>query len=162
MEPFLFDMTPAIIPFEEIYADAFAELNFAWLEKYFYIEDYDREVLTKPQEYILSKGGYIFLAKLNGEVVGTVALIFRGESEGFELSKMAVAETLQGKKIGQLLMDYSIQFAKDMGAKRIYLDSNRKLTPAITLYQKVGFKEIPVPKDTPYERCNIRMEMRLM
>ena len=154
-------MNPVIIPFESKYTNDFANINFAWLEKFFYVEDYDREVLTKPEEYILSKGGYIFFAKIGEEIAGTVALIHRGEKEGFELSKMGVAEQHQGKKIGQLLMDYSIQFAKDKGANRIYLDSNRVLTPAITLYHKVGFQEIPVPKDTPYERCNIRMEMKL-
>ncbi len=150
-----------IIAFKDEYTKDFSELNFAWLDKYFYIEDYDREVLTKPQEYIIGKGGYIFLAQLNNEIIGTVALINRGEKEGFELSKMAVSEEHQGKKIGQQLMDFCINFAKEKGATRIYLDSNTKLPPALNLYRKVGFKEIPVPKDTPYERCNIRMEMYL-
>merc|ERR1711974_485890 len=104
--------------------------------------------LTKPQEYIIGKGGYIFLAQLNKEIIGTVALINRGEKEGFELSKMAVSEEHQGKKIGQQLMDFCINFAKEKGATRIYLDSNTKLPPALNLYRKVGFKEIPVPKDT--------------
>ena len=154
-------MSVNIIAFKDTYTKDFAELNFAWLDKYFYIEDYDREVLTKPQEYIIGKGGYIFLAQLNKEIIGTVALINRGEKEGFELSKMAVSEEHQGKKIGQQLMDFCISFAKENGATRIYLDSNTKLPPALNLYRKVGFNEIPVPKDTPYERCNIRMEMFL-
>jgi len=94
---------------------------------------------------------------VDDEVAGTVALIKR---EGtFELSKMGVKPRFQGFGLGVKLMEKCIDFAKEQGWKRIFLDSNRKLTPAITLYHKMGFEEIPVPDDTPYERCDIRMEL---
>jgi N-acetylglutamate synthase-like GNAT family acetyltransferase len=147
-----------IIPFNEKYTTDFTQLNFEWLEKYFYIEDYDRKVLTNPKKYILDKGGYIFFALVNETVVGTVALIKR-EKSVFELSKMAVTSNYKGLHIGQKLMYKCIGFAGNNNIKRLFLDSNTILTPAITLYKKVGFKEIPVPKNTPYERCNIRMEL---
>ncbi len=149
-----------IIAFDKQYANDFTQLNFEWLEKYFYIEDYDREVLTNPKKYILEDGGEIFFALIDDKVVGTVALIKREEGV-FELSKMAVTEDYKGMRIGQKLMYSCIDFAGQRGMKRLFLDSNRKLTPAITLYHKVGFKEIPVPVDSPYERCNIRMELYL-
>lgn len=149
-----------IIDFEAKYTNDFTQLNFEWLEKYFYIEEYDKKVLLNPQKYILNDGGHIMFALIDGKVVGTVALIKR-ENNVFELSKMAVTEEYQGLRIGQKLMNACIDFAGKKGVKRLFLDSNTKLTPAITLYNKVGFKEIPVPKDTPYERCNIRMEMFL-
>ena len=149
-----------IISFDEKYANNFAQLNFEWLEKYFYIEDYDREVLTNPKKCILNDGGQILFALVEGKVVGTVALIKREEGV-FELSKMAVTAGYQGLKIGQKLMYACIDYAGQNGVKRLFLDSNRKLTPALALYKKVGFKEIPTPKDTPYERCDIRMELYL-
>ncbi|MGB1296522.1 MAG: GNAT family N-acetyltransferase, partial [Flavobacteriales bacterium] len=149
-----------IIPFAKEYSSDFTRLNFEWLEKYFYIEEYDREVLTKPEEYILGKEGHILFAKLHEEIVGTVALINRGEGV-YELSKMAVTEKYKGKRIGQKLMYACIAFAAEIGANRLFLDSNRKLTPAITLYHKVGFKEIPIPEDSPYDRSNIRMELMI-
>lgn len=147
-----------IVSFDTRYTHNFTQLNFEWLEQYFYIEDYDREVLTQPQKYILDEGGFIFFALLNDEAVGTVALIKRGDGV-FELSKMAVTSKYQGLRIGQKLMYYCINFAGQQGWEKVFLDSNTVLTPAITLYHKVGFKEIPVPEDTPYERCNIRMEL---
>ena len=150
----------AIINFEEKYTNDFTRLNFEWLEKYFYIEEYDKKVLLNPQKYILDEGGHILFALIDKKVVGTVALIKRAHGV-FELSKMAVTEEYQGLRIGQKLMYACIDFAGKTGAKRLFLDSNTKLTPAITLYNKVGFREIPVPKDTPYERCNIRMELFL-
>lgn len=149
-----------IINFEEKYTNDFTQLNFEWLEKYFYIEEYDKKVLLNPQKYILDEGGHILFALIDKKAVGTVALIKR-DNNVFELSKMAVTEEYQGFRIGQKLMYACIDFAGRTGAKRLFLDSNTKLTPAITLYNKVGFKEIPVPKDTPYERCNIRMELHL-
>ena len=99
-------------------------------------------------------------ALIGEKVVGTVALIKRVEGV-FELSKMAVTEDYKGMRIGQKLMYACISHAGSKGVKRLFLDSNTKLTPAITLYHKVGFKEIAVPADTPYERCNIRMELYL-
>ena len=149
-----------IVPFEDQYKEDFGRLNFAWLEKYFYVEEYDKKVLGDPRTYIIDPGGHIYLALIEGKVVGTVALIARGD-ETFELSKMAVSEEYLGLRIGQKLMYATIHFAAELSASRLFLDSNTILTPAITLYKKVGFREIPVPEDTPYERCNIRMELNL-
>lgn len=149
-----------IIPFDENYTADFTQLNFEWLEKYFYIEDYDKKILINPKKHIIDKGGEIFFALVNDKVVGTVALIKREEGV-FELSKMGVTQDYKGLRIGQKLMYTCIEYAGSNGIKRLFLDSNTILTPAITLYHKVGFKEIPVPEDTPYERCNIRMELFL-
>jgi len=147
-----------LIDFKEQYIADFTRLNFEWLEKYFYIEDYDREVLTHPTKYILNDGGHIIFALIGEKVVGTVALIKRDDGV-FELSKMAVTENYQGLRIGQKLMYACIDYAGKKGINRLFLDSNTKLTPALALYNKVGFKEVPVPKNTPYKRCNIRMEL---
>lgn len=147
-----------IIPFQDRFTEAFGRLNFEWLEAYFHVEDYDRKVLTNPKEFILDRGGYIFMALAGEEAVGTVALIKRGEGV-FELSKMGVTPEFQGLRIGQKLMYHAISFAGQENFQRLFLDSNTVLKPAIRLYRKVGFREIPVPEDSPYQRCNIRMEL---
>ncbi|MBL4703100.1 MAG: GNAT family N-acetyltransferase [Flavobacteriales bacterium] len=149
-----------IIPFETQYRSHFESLNNEWLEQQFYIEDYDREVLQNPEDHILKPGGQILFARVDDKIVGVVALIVRS-ADTYELSKMGVTAKSQGLKIGQKLMDAAIEYSKQAGIKRIMLDSNRKLAPAIRLYHKVGFKEIAVPEDTPYERCDIRMELLL-
>lgn len=154
------EMKIEMINFKKELSEDFCRLNYEWLEKYFYIEDYDRTVLTNPQEYIIDKGGHIFFAKFGDEILGTVALIKRGEAV-FELSKMAVTEKCKGMRIGQKMMYFCINKTAELGAEILFLDSNTKLTPAISLYRKVGFKEIPVPEDTPYDRCNIRMQIKL-
>lgn len=149
----------SIIPFDEKYANHFYALNVAWLEKYFYVEPYDKKVLGDPKTYIIDKGGFIFFAIYNNEIIGTVALI--NEKECFELSKMAVLPAFHGHKIGQQLMDYCIEFSKNQGWENIMLYSNRILEPAIALYTKVGFREVPVEEDVYYERADIKMMLEL-
>ncbi|NEQ54498.1 MAG: MarR family transcriptional regulator [Leptolyngbya sp. SIO3F4] len=149
-----------IVPFSEAYAADFSRINYEWLDMYFYIEPYDYEVLDHPKKYIIDPGGEIFFALCDGIVVGTAALIVR-DPDTYELSKMGVVPMYKGRKIGVKLMEHAIEAAREQGKKRIYLDSSRKLTPALSLYRKMGFEEIPVDPDTPYARCDIRMEMWL-
>src|SRR5690606_10555752 len=101
-----------IINFENRYAKDFYHLNIEWLQTYFYVEPYDEEVLSKPQHYIIDKGGHIFFAMLDKIVVGTVALMPTKETAVFELTKMAVSPKHRGFKIGQQLMQHCIDFAK--------------------------------------------------
>ena len=153
------DIRIEIIPFQPRFAKLFYDLNIEWLEKYFYVEPHDAEVLENPQTYIIDNGGYIFFAKYKDTIVGTVALI--NEKEAYELSKMAVSPKYQGLRIGQQLVDYCIQFSKNQGWGKIVLYSNKSLVPAIKLYQKVGFKEVALEKDVFYERANIKMVLNL-
>src|SRR5690606_5424235 len=84
-----------VIEFKEEYAKDFADLNYEWIEDLFMIEDHDREILDHPVEYIINKGGQIFLALVEGQAVGTVALIPVGK-DSFELAKMAVSSKYRG------------------------------------------------------------------
>jgi ribosomal protein S18 acetylase RimI-like enzyme len=148
-----------IIPFKEKYAIDFYNLNVEWLEKYFYVERYDQKVLSNPKKYVLEPGGFIFFAKYHDKIVGVVALI--NQNTFFELSKMAVALEYQGLKIGLSLMDFCVEFARNQQWKSITLYSHRKLTPAISLYRKIGFKEVEVEQEVHYERANIKMVLEL-
>ncbi len=153
-------MPLTILPFQKDFAKAFYELNIEWLETYFYVEAYDKEVLSKPEKYIIEPGGYIFSAIENDIVIGTVALMPYSENV-FELTKMAVAPNQRGKKVGQQLMQYCIDFAKTNQFDALLLYSNTLLENAIYIYRKYGFIEIPVEPNSPYKRSNIKMELVL-
>ena len=146
-----------IKPYQEKYAPSFYELNIEWLEAFFYVEDYDKEVLGNPDKYIIKPGGHIFFALDNEEVIGTVALMPISETV-FELTKMAVAPKQRGKKIGQQLMQHCIDFSKENNLDKLIIYSSRKLENAIYIYRKYGFIEIPVESDCHYDRCDIKME----
>ena len=146
-----------IIPFDKKYSQDFYNLNVEWLETHFYVEDFDREVLSKPEKYIINKGGYIFFALKNNSVVGTVALMPTANQHVFELTKMAVLPELRGEKIGQQIMVYCIDFAKTNNFEALMLYSNTKLENAIYIYKKFGFKELQLEENSPYNRSNIKM-----
>jgi len=147
-----------IITYQEEYAKDFYDLNIEWLKTYFYVEPFDEEVLSKPNQYIINKGGHIFFAMLEGEVVGTVALMPTNNHTIFELTKMAVSPKHHGYKIGQQLMQHCIDFAKEK-ERNLMLYSNTILENAIYIYRKHGFVEIPVEANSPYKRSNIKMEL---
>lgn len=149
-----------IISFEPRYAQDFRDLNIEWLEKYFWVEPHDEEVLGKPEKYIIQPGGNIFFVRDNEKVIGTVALM-KMEEGVFELTKMAVVPAAQGKNIGQKLMQHTLDFAKSRGWKKLIIYSNRKLENAIHIYKKYGFKEIPIEENNPYARGDIKMELPL-
>jgi N-acetylglutamate synthase-like GNAT family acetyltransferase len=113
-------------------------------------------MLSDPQGEILDKGGMIFYAKYNDKIVGTVSLLKIDETT-FELSKMAVTDGVQGLGIGQKLLEHCLLIAKQKEMKKLILYSNRKLLPAIYLYEKFGFEEVPLESGN-YERADIKME----
>ncbi|HEY9185773.1 MAG TPA: GNAT family N-acetyltransferase [Salegentibacter sp.] len=149
-----------IISYQPQYAKDFKDLNIAWLEKYFWVEPHDEEVLGNPAKYIIEPGGTIFFVKEGGEIIGCVALMKIKEGV-FELTKMAVTPKYQGKKIGQQLMEHSIKFAKKQGWNDLIIYSNRKLENAIYIYKKYGFKEISIGENNPYSRGDIKMHLEL-
>jgi len=150
-----------IVPFENQYAKDFYELNIEWLQTYFYVEPFDEEVLSKPKSYIIDKGGFIFFAKQNDTILGTVALMPANEPSVMELTKMAVLPNLRGLKIGQHLLQYSIDFAKKRQLNTLILYSSLKLENAIYIYRKYGFIELELENKSPYKRSDIKMELKL-
>jgi ribosomal protein S18 acetylase RimI-like enzyme len=146
-----------IIEFEPSLASYFTNLNLAWIKKYFVVETRDEQVLSNPIKFIINKGGHVFFATINDEVAGTFALI-RDRDDVFELSKMAVSEEFQGKKIGNKMLEFCLAKARQLGAAKVILYSNTILQPAVHLYKKYGFKEVPL-EHSDYRRSNIKMEV---
>lgn len=126
------------------------------------MEPADREVLGDPRAHILSRGGQICVAERRGEVVGCCALLALAPGE-LELAKMTVAESARGLGIGRKLLGFAISVARQMGARRLYLESNTKAEAAIHLYQQLGFRHVAAPAHpSKYERANVFMELPLV
>ena len=149
-----------IIDYSDDLKEAIKILNYEWLEKYFKVEPTDLQSLSHPKEEIIDKGGFIFYAKLNGEIVGTASLLKKDENL-FELGKMAVSEKAQGHKIGTLLLEHCLQVSKEKQIKTLILFSNTQLQSAIHLYRKYGFTETKMDEGL-YDRANIKMEKHLL
>ena len=153
-------MNVEIVEFQEQFAQAFADLNYEWIEKAYTVEEHDREILDHPVEQIIEKGGQIFFAMVDANAAGTVALIEMGD-DAFELAKMAVSPDHRGLGLSNLLMDACIEYSRNHGKRRIILESNTKQVAAIKLYRKYGFVETALDPKSQFVRANIRMELAI-
>lgn len=150
-----------IVSFKDEYTKDFEILNKGWIEEYFVVEEKDKRTLQNPQKYILDEGGHILVALYKEKIVGVCALLkMDDEKYDYELAKMIVSKEVRGKGIGFILGKEAIIKAKELEGKRIFLQTNTLLTPAITLYKKLGFKQIATYK-SDYERSNYQMELVL-
>ena len=98
------------------------------------------------------------MAQCRDELVGTYSLTNEGNGV-YELTKMGVDKNYRGLKIGYLLVEATVNKAKELGVKKLVLHSNREnSTEAVELYKKLGFVEVPMG-DVPWKRSNIKMEI---
>jgi len=145
-----------IIEYDNRYAADFKRLNLEWLDKYQLTESHDLMVLNDPQGTIVDRGGCIFLATEADAIIGSAALM--KEHEGvYELAKMTVAPAHRGRGISRLLIEKCLETAAGWKAKKITLFSNHQLVTAIALYEKYGFRHVPV-EDSPFDTADIKME----
>ncbi len=150
-----------IVPYEPCYQPAFKTLTEAWITSHWHMEETDLHTVNSPQKYILDKGGHIFIALDGDAPVGVCALCkMHGSDYDYELAKLAVSTKAQGKGIGELLCETVIAKARELGAQKLFLESNTILEPAIHLYRKLGFREIST-NHLSYARGNIQMEKAL-
>ncbi len=149
-----------IVPYSEDMKQDFYDINAEWISNMFTLESLDKEILEKPEEMILTPGGFIFFATHpDFGVIGTCALRKTGERE-FELTKMGVLEKARGLKAGEKLLQFVIDFVKREDLGLCYLLTNKKCEAAIHLYEKNGFvhnADILENFGSSYTRCNVGM-----
>lgn len=153
-------MTIEVELFRDELAPHFENLNLEWIERHFRVEGRDREVLGNPRREIVDRGGEVFFLLAGDDVLGTCAMIPHGEGV-YELSKMAVQPAARGRGLGDRLMIAAIAWAQARGARRVFLESNTILVPAIELYRKHGFRTTRLGPGDEYERSNIEMTLDL-
>ncbi len=79
-----------------------------------------------------------------------------------ELVKLYLAANARGKGIGKLLMEKCIAAAKDLGYKKIYLETMPELTIAIPMYEKFGFRYLEAAQgNSGHTGCDVWMIMDL-
>jgi putative acetyltransferase len=140
--------------------EAFRLLNEEWIWELFAMEEKDHEVLGDPVTHILNPGGAIYMVEDNERVIGCCALLAMGDGS-FELAKMTISGSYRGRGIGKNFLRYVISEAQQMGARRVYLETSRKLPDAIHLYEAAGFRHIPAERlePSPYTRTDVFMEL---
>lgn len=151
-----------IVPFKPEYAPAFDRLNRAWIEEFFWIEPFDNEVLTKPDQYILNSGGELWFAVEHGEVLGACALI-KLRDDLYEFTKLGVDEKARGRGVARALLRHCVGRARSAGHPALRIYTSKKLVPANTLYRAEGFieQEMSDADKARYKRADIMYELPL-
>lgn len=151
--------TLTIVGYKPEYAIYFERFNKAWIEEHYTLEAIDTYVLGNPEEAILKPGGKILFAKHKKKIVGAVALKPM-TPHIYELTKMAVDKESRGLGAGKLLCEAIIEEARQLGAHKVILYSQRRLETALAVYAKMGFVHVPVEPGT-YSRADVKMELEL-
>jgi GNAT superfamily N-acetyltransferase len=153
----------SIVEYHDGLARPFYDINAAWIDSMFVLEDHDRDVLQYPRKMVIDPGGVIlFVASPDHGIVGTAALMKSGDGR-FELTKMGVLESARGLKAGEFLLSHIIARARAMAVKQLYLLTNHKCEAAIHLYEKLGFvhsEAIMRDYGHSYARCDVAMDYR--
>lgn len=125
---------------------AFAAIWIPWLQDSMKrtAEPEDLAVMADPASYYRSEGGDAFLAVINGEVEGAVAVKKLGATS-FEFCKLVVTEAARGHGVGRALVEHCLTFARERGGSALFLQSFNALDVALGLYRRMGFVDAPAP-----------------
>lgn len=146
-----------IVEYKELYKADFINLNIGWIERYFTPEPADYEILDHVEE-LLSKGSMIYFAVEDDHVLAT-CMAMPLEDDVWEICKLAATGQYTGKGAGSAVFKASMNYALAHGAKKLTLISNRRLKPALHIYKKFGFQEVPLNKAYwGFDRADIEFE----
>ena len=155
-------MSITILPYAPEHAPIFDKLNRDWIEHYFAIEPFDDLVLRNPETMILEPGGEIWFAALDGDVIGTCALLTFAPGV-FEFTKLGVDEKARGKGAARQLLRHCRDRATAKGAHTLKIFTSSKLAPANALYQSEGFieQEMTPEQKQRYKRGDVMYDLAL-
>ncbi len=102
-----------------------------------------------------TKRSYFIMTDDAGKVVGGIGL---AELDFFEdcceLQKLYLSDEVKGAGLSYQLIDLVENRAKELGYKRMYLETHDNLAAAIHVYERAGFKEIDKPAGVVHATMN--------
>jgi putative acetyltransferase len=89
-------------------------------------------------------GSEYWIAEDDGRIIGGCGIYPTGNlpDDCAELVKLYLLSTYRKQGIGRQLLEMSVESAKKLGYKQLYLESLPELGKAISLYEKEGFRFI--------------------
>lgn len=112
-----------------------------WLNVDLCFQGFEKEVNSLPGKYAPPEGR-LYIVKMDGKYIGCIAL--RKIDDGIcEMKRLYLTEDARGKGIGNKLIELIIQDAKNIGYKKMRLDTiKEKMPKAVSLYESHGFHKI--------------------
>lgn len=145
-----------IVEYEPKYKEDFGRLTREWIERYFVMEPEDYATLEEVEDRI-REGAQVFFALEDEEVIGTCMAQPLGDG-AWEICKLAMTPAAQGRGTGSALFCTTLDYIRAQNPSKILIVSNRSLENALHIYEKFGFREVPVDDTHSYERGDIQLE----
>ena len=119
----------------------------------------DRSLNDMYAEYDKPRMAY-FVIEEEGKVIGCagIAPLQNGGPEVCELQKMYFLPEARGRGIGTHMMTHCLDYAREQGYRRCYLETLPYMENAIRLYNRTGFQSLEYPMgDTGHYNCSVWM-----
>ncbi|MER2538972.1 MAG: carbonate dehydratase [Azonexus sp.] len=123
----------------------------AWLGVDLSYQNFDQEMASLPGAYTAPEGR-LFFAEIEGRPAGCVGVRPLPESEGVcEMKRLYVDPEERGHGVGNALALAAIKAAKEIGYRKLIIDTLPSMRMAVKLYRELGFTEAPAYYKTPVE-----------
>lgn len=119
------------------------------IDRYFDEDAFEAELRELPGAYA-PPTGRLLVALMDGRAAGCVALRDLGDGN-CEMKRMFVPEEFRSLGVGRLLAEAVMAEAREAGYARMRLDTSRRQTAAIALYESLGFRNVVAYYDLPAE-----------
>jgi putative acetyltransferase len=100
----------------------------------------DADLEDIEQSYFARGGTFLVLEDQDGSIIGAYGL-YPLENQTCELRKMYLSSSHRGKGLGKLLLDDALSRARQLGFRKMVLETASVLKEAIALYKSYGFAE---------------------
>lgn len=148
-----------IAAYEPQYKNAFIQMNETWMREMFAMGEEDFTDLGNVEPYIEAGGQIFFALDDDGAAMACCMVAPTGADGEWEIMKFAAKGMYTGSGAGSACLRACTEHARENGASKILIVSNKKCVHAIHLYKKFGFIEIPFDKERfPYDRVDIAFE----
>ncbi len=126
--------------------------NYAgWLGVDLSYQNFDQEMASLPGAYATPQGR-LFFAEVDGRPAGCVGVRPLPDSDGVcEMKRLYVTPEERGHGVGATLALAAIKAAKEIGYRKLMLDTLPNMRMAVKLYRELGFTEAPNYYQTPVE-----------
>ena len=126
--------------------------NYAgWLGVELCFQNFDQEMASLPGAYSAPQGR-LFFAEVDGRPAGCVGVRPLPDSDGVcEMKRLYVTPEERGHGVGAALAMAAIKAAKEIGYRKLMIDTLPSMRMAVKLYRELGFTEAPSYYQTPVE-----------